>query len=122
MIRSRGLHHININVRDLKRSLAFYEAAFGLTVRFWAGEKMVFIGAEGENDIVTLCEAKPGEPIAGGGVSHFGFRFDKSQSMDAIVAQIEAAGGKLQNRGQHGPDEPFAYFHDPDGYLVEIGN
>jgi len=122
MIRSRGLHHVNINVRDLKRSLAFYEQAFGLEVRFWAGEKMVFIGAASEHDIVTLCEAKPGEPIAGGGVSHFGFRFDKTQSMDEIVAQIEKAGGKLVNRGHHGPEEPFAYFHDPDGYLVEIGN
>jgi len=122
MIRSRGLNHLNINVRDLKRSLAFYEAAFGLVVRFWAGEQMVFIGAEGEHDLLTLCAAKPGEPIAGGGVSHFGFRFDKSQSMDAIVAQIEKAGGKLVNRGHHGPEEPFAYFHDPDGYLIEIGN
>jgi catechol 2,3-dioxygenase-like lactoylglutathione lyase family enzyme len=122
MIRSRGLNHVNVNVRDLKRSLAFYQAAFGLVVRFWGGEKMVFIGAEGEHDLLTLCEAEPGEPIAGGGVSHFGFRFDKSQSMDQIVAQIEAAGGKLQSRGHHGPDEPFAYFLDPDGYLVEIGN
>ena len=122
MIRSRGLNHVNINVRDLKRSLDFYQQAFGLVVRFWGGEKMVFIGAEGEHDLITLCEAKSDDPIAGGGVSHFGFRFDKSQPMDEIVAQIEKAGGKLVNRGHHGPEEPFAYFHDPDGYLIEIGN
>ena len=122
MIRSRGLNHVNINVRDLKRSLNFYQQAFGLEVRFWGGEKMVFIGAEGEHDLITLCEAKSDDPIAGGGVSHFGFRFDKSQPMDEIVAQIEKAGGKLVNRGHHGPEEPFAYFHDPDGYLIEIGN
>ena len=122
MIVSRGLNHININVRDLKRSLKFYQDAFGLEIRFWGDDKMVFVGAPGERDLITLCETGPAEPVGtGGGISHFGFRFDNAQAMDAIVAQIEHAGGKLDRRGEHGPGEPFAYFFDPDGYLIEIG-
>jgi catechol 2,3-dioxygenase-like lactoylglutathione lyase family enzyme len=41
--------------------------------------------------------------------------------MDAIVTQIEKAGGSLKRRGEHAPGEPFAYFDDPDGYVIEIG-
>lgn len=122
MIRTLGLNHINLNVRDIQRSLAFYQAAFGLEVRFWEGEKMVFVGSEGANDLITLHEVPADEPVAGGGVSHFGFRFDRHASMDDIVMQIERAGGKLRNRGHHGSDQPFAYFLDPDGYLIEIGS
>jgi catechol 2,3-dioxygenase-like lactoylglutathione lyase family enzyme len=121
MIRSRGLNHININVRDLRRSLRFYQDAFGLEIRFWEGDKMAFIGSPAANDLITLYEAPSGEPVAGGGVSHFGFAFAPEESMDDIVAQIERAGGKLRNRGEHEPGKPFAYFHDPDGYLIEIG-
>ena len=40
---------------------------------------------------------------------------------DEIIAQIERAGGKLRRRGEHEPGQPYAYVHDPDGYLIEIG-
>jgi catechol 2,3-dioxygenase-like lactoylglutathione lyase family enzyme len=83
---------------------------------------MVFIGSPHANDLITLYEAPSGEPIAGGGVSHFGFAFDHNQSMDEIVTQIERAGAKLRSRGEHEPGKPYAYFFDPDGYLIEIGN
>jgi len=47
MIRSRGLNHIKINVSNLKRSLAFYQKAFGLKMRFTAGRHMVRMGDDG---------------------------------------------------------------------------
>ena len=121
MIRSTGLNHINLNVRDLQRSLRFYQEAFGLEVRFREGDKQVFIGTPTANDLVTLCAARSDEPVAGGGVSHFGFGFAPNESMDEIIAQIERAGGKLRRRGEHNPGQPYAYVHDPDGYLIEIG-
>jgi lactoylglutathione lyase len=122
MLNSKGLHHINLNVRDLRRSLKFYQDAFGLEVKFWEGDKMVFLGSRGGFDTITLYEAPDGAPIAGGGVSHFGFKFAESGRIDEAVKQIQSAGGKLQRRGEHGPGEPFAYFEDPDGYVIEIGD
>jgi len=35
--------------------------------------------------------------------------------------QVEEAGGKLRKRGKHSPSEPLAYFTDPDGYVIELG-
>jgi predicted enzyme related to lactoylglutathione lyase len=40
--------------------------------------------------------------------------------IDAAVAEVEAAGGKLIERGEFAPGCPFAYVADPDGYTIEI--
>jgi catechol 2,3-dioxygenase-like lactoylglutathione lyase family enzyme len=121
MIKSRGLHHINLNVSDIGRSLKFYQDAFGLEVTFWEGKTMVFLRSPGATDTITLCQVKAGEPIAGGGVSHFGFSMEKGHLDDAVI-QIERAGGKLISRGNHAPTVPYAYISDPDGYVIELGN
>jgi len=121
MIKARGLHHINLNVSDINRSLKFYQDAFGLEVDFWEGKTMVFLHSPGATDTITLCQAKPSDPVAGGGVSHFGFSIGKG-NLDEMVQQVVSAGGKLQRRGQHAPGVPFAYVNDPDGYVIELGN
>jgi lactoylglutathione lyase len=121
VIASRGLNHLNLNVADVQRSLAFYQKAFGLEVRFWEGRRLVFLGSPGGGDLITLCEVAKTEPIGTGGVSHFGFALGDAD-LDAKVRQVEEAGGKLLRRGEHAPGVPFAYFADPDGYVIEIGN
>ena len=119
-IRSTGLNHINLNVSNLKRSAEFYLKAFGLKLRFAVGRRMVFLGSPGGEDVITLCQAGKGDKIGNAGVSHFGFAM--KGPMDDCIAQIERAGGKLVDRGAHGGDHPYAFFTDPDGYLIEIGN
>jgi catechol 2,3-dioxygenase-like lactoylglutathione lyase family enzyme len=122
MIVSRGLNHLNLNVRNVQRSLAFYREAFGLEIRFWEGPRMVFLGSPGGRDLITLCEVKEGEPIGNAGVSHFGFALGGPDDLDESVRQVERAGGKLLSRGEHAPGVPFAYLADPDGYVIELGN
>jgi catechol 2,3-dioxygenase-like lactoylglutathione lyase family enzyme len=120
MVQSLGLNHINLNVTDLERSERFYLEAFGLEVRFREGDDMVFVGSPGVRDLITLCQAKPGEAVGNGGVSHFGFRARRAE-FDAMVEQVERAGGTLLRRGHHSESAPFAYFSDPDGYTIELG-
>jgi catechol 2,3-dioxygenase-like lactoylglutathione lyase family enzyme len=55
-----------------------------------------------------------------GGVAHFGFRLKDAAALEAAIAEVEAAGGRLIRRGEHGPGVPFAYVTDPDGYLIEL--
>ena len=118
MIKSRGLNHININVSNLERSIAFYQRAFGLKLRFKSGRNM----ASGSPAPMTSsrCQGGQGAPVGNGGVSHFGFAM--SGTFDKAIAQVEKAGGKLMERGEHGPGVPFAFFSDPDGYVIEISN
>ena len=121
MIKTQGLTHIHLLVRDLERSLRFYQGVFGMEERFRDGPKMVFLNTPGSNDLITLNEDPSELELAGvnGGVAHFGFRLDDS-ALDAALAEVEAMGGKLIRRGEHGPGHAFAYLEDPDGYVIEL--
>jgi len=122
MIRTQGLTHIHLVVRDLERSLAFYKRVFGLEERFRAGGHMVFLSTPGSQDLITLNEDRHDTRLAGvnGGVDHFGFRLTEPADLDAAITEVEAAGGKLIERGEHAPGASFAYVRDPDGYLIEL--
>lgn len=122
MINTQGLTHIHLVVRDLERSLHFYQEVFGMEERFRDGPKMVFLNTPGSGDIITLNEDPAEAQLAGvnGGVAHFGFRLADPATLDAAIAEVEAAGGKLVHRGEHGPGIPFAYVQDPDGYVIEL--
>ena len=122
MIRTQGLTHIHLIVRDLERSLRFYQGVFGMEERFRAGPKLVFLNTPGSKDVIALNEDPAEVSNAGdsGGVAHFGFGLADSADLDAAVAEVEAAGGKLIRRGEHAPGVPFAYVEDPDGYVIEL--
>lgn len=122
MIGTLGLSHIHLMVRDLSRSLAFYQRVFGLEERFREGHHMVFLNTPGRQDLVTLNEDPDEANLAGanGGINHFGFRLASASDLDAAVTEVEAAGGTLVKRGEHGPGVPYAYVRDPDGYLIEL--
>ena len=121
MIKTQGLTHIHLAVRDIQRSLAFYSGVFGMEVRFWDGPSMVFLGTPGAQDTFTLRQADAGEPVGpGGGFGHFGFRLQQKEGLDAAVEDVLGAGGLLIKRGEHQPGLPYAYVSDPDGFVIEL--
>ncbi|SRR6266545_426206 len=122
MIQTQGLTHIHLVVRDLDRSLTFYKRVFGLEERFRAGRHMVFLNTPTSQDLITLNEDPNEIQMAGvnGGVNHFGFRLTNGSDLDVAITEVEAAGGALVSRGEHGPGVPFVYIRDLDGYLIEL--
>jgi catechol 2,3-dioxygenase-like lactoylglutathione lyase family enzyme len=122
MIRTHGLYHLHLVVRDLERSLRFYQGVFGMEEQFRAGPKMVFLRTPGSEDLITLNEDAREVELAGvnGGVAHFGFALAEGSDLDAAIRDVEVAGGKLLQRGEHAPGLPFAYVSDPDGYVIEL--
>ena len=39
---------------------------------------------------------------------------------DEAVRAIEAAGGKIDSRGEFEPGAPYVFARDPDGHVIEI--
>lgn len=112
--RAERLSHVNINTKDVDGLAKFYEdvLGFGLTDR---SKIMGFLRCNSDHHAVVLAEA-PTE-----GLNHIAF----------LVPTLEGvmfASGRLRDHGydigwgvgRHGPgNNVFAYFIDPQGYVVE---
>jgi len=122
MIHTGGLTHIHFAVRDLDRSLHFYQQAFGMRELFRAGPDLVFLQTPAGHDMITL-HADPDhqlEPGKSGGIAHFGFNLTGDSTIPGAIAEVEAAGGSLLSQGEHDPGQAYAYIADPDGYVSEL--
>ena len=118
MVQTHGLTHINLAVRDLGRTLRFYEQVFGLH-EYGRGDGLVHTKAFGRRDIVTFVEDAATAGLSGG-IAHFGFGLVNPADIDRAIAEVESAGGRLLRRGEFAPGLPYAYVADPDGYEIEI--
>jgi len=121
MFKTKGLTHIHLMVRDLQRSLHFYQSVFGMEIRFWCGDTLVFLNTPGSADTIALHLAEADQPTGvSGGITHFGFQLDDNKELDRAIETVVSAGGALKKRGEFMPGVPFAYVSDPDGYEIEL--
>ncbi|HEY8967647.1 MAG TPA: VOC family protein [Puia sp.] len=114
MIRTYGLTHIALPVKDVHRTALFYEKVFG-TRTMYRRPGFIQVQTPGSHDILVFEEGAPS-----GGSIHFGFRLVEPVDPSELADKVVAAGGSVKDKGSFGPGEPYLFFYDPDGYLVEI--
>ena len=117
-LRTYGLTHAALAVRDLERSVAFYRTVFGSVV-VYRGDGFVQLQTPGSRDVLVL-ERHEDPPAGSGGVLHLGFRLVEPAEIAQAAALVEAAGGTLRGQGEFVPGEPYLFCADPDGYEIEI--
>jgi catechol 2,3-dioxygenase-like lactoylglutathione lyase family enzyme len=117
-VRTYGLTHVAIAVRDPARSLEFYQAVLGV-VPVYQDANFVQAQTPGSRDVLVFERGASRAGLAGG-VAHFGFRLRRASDIGRALAAVEAAGGTVRDHGQFAPGEPYLFFADPDGYQVEI--
>jgi hypothetical protein len=54
------------------------------------------------------------------GIAHFGFRLLDPKDIDAAADTVKKAGGKILNKGEFCPGEPYLFFKDLNDYEVDI--
>ena len=118
MVRTFGLTHIALAVRDIERSSRFYQDVFG-AVEVYKQEGLVQLQTPDTRDVIVL-EHNPERAGPGGGIAHFGFRLVNAHDIVDARQAVEKAGGTIREHGEFVPGEPYLFAFDPDGYEFEI--
>ena len=111
--------HLSLNVSDLGRSVAFYQALFGMPP---AKRRDDYAKFELE-DPPLVMSLEPSAAGAGGALNHLGFRMADSASLVAMQRRLGEAG--ISSRREEGVECCYArqtkfWVHDPGGTLWEI--
>jgi catechol 2,3-dioxygenase-like lactoylglutathione lyase family enzyme len=118
MVKTYGLTHVAVAVRDVKRASKFYRAVFG-AVEVYAHDGFVQLQTPGARDVLVF-ERNPKLAGKAGGVAHFGFRLQNPKDIDAAARAVKKAGGTVKEQGAFVPGEPYLFAKDPDGNEIEI--
>lgn len=119
------LDHIGVDVSDIAKSRAFYEAALKplgyrviqeLGPEQGADHPIVMFGIDAPEFVIA-------EDKAPGAGNHFAFRAETRAAVDAFHAAALNAGGKDNGgpglRPNYGPTYYAAFVYDPDGFNIE---
>lgn len=124
MIRLTKIGHVNLRVRDLERSKAFYRDVLGFRVAEQDpnhGGVFMTLGEDFHTlDLVQHPDAKADAPGAGRlGVAHVAFQVGSYEALrDAYRALLEH--GVEIGRAMDHVNQRSIYFSDPDGNRLEI--
>jgi glyoxylase I family protein len=130
----RGLHHLDVVVSSLERSLPLYRALLeplGYTELYEVvgerGEPVWYLDGQGVGASLSLREAQ--SPTAAPydrysvGLHHLAFEAASREAVDERLTWAAAQGLEIENEPQEWPYVPGYYagfFHDPDGMKLEV--
>ena len=118
MVKTYGLTHVAVAVRDLSRTRDFYAGVLGAVV-VYEDSGFLQMQTPGSRDVLVF-EKNAAKAGNAGGVLHFGFRLQKEKDIEVARTAVKAAGGTITDTGEFVPGEPYLFAKDPDGYTIEI--
>ncbi|HEY6255168.1 MAG TPA: VOC family protein [Xanthobacteraceae bacterium] len=121
MLKTQGVVHFTIPVKDLDRAEKFYTEVMGME-RLRRNRHMVFMRAGADCFVLTYSE-KPIDPNAGDAHDiHHAFRVSAGdyEQAKAFLAERGIRIFKEEDRRSGTFQGRSAYFHDPDRNVIEI--
>jgi glyoxylase I family protein len=128
---ARGIHHIDLAVTDVDRSLAFYTDLLG-PLGLWK-EVLRFPTYRGTEEVVYLSFGQEWlglRPADGGthryygvGLEHLAFEVDTREEVDAAHQRCSQRGDRIHHPPEQDRDIAayYAFFvFDPDGFRIEV--
>jgi catechol 2,3-dioxygenase-like lactoylglutathione lyase family enzyme len=116
-MRVQGLDHYTVNVRDVDRSIAFYDAVLGFKPGF--RPDLGFPGAWlycGQQAVVHLVAGRPADGEHNGAFDHVALQ---AADFDGMCRHLETQKVPYRTQGVPGGRRQI-FIHDPDGVKIEL--
>ena len=110
---------VELTVRDLARSIAWYQEALGLQLHSH-GETVAALG-DGNETLVILVEDPEARPAGRGtaGLYHYALLYPTREDLARAAARLAATRTQIDGASDHGFHEAI-YLPDPDGNGIEL--
>ena len=113
----RGLCHLALKVRDVRRATRFYCDHFGMRVVWEPDADNVYLSSGSDN----LALHHDAAVAPGGSLDHLGFLMGSAADVFAAADELRARGVALAHEPRtHRDGSVSCYTRDPDGNLVQI--
>jgi catechol 2,3-dioxygenase-like lactoylglutathione lyase family enzyme len=112
------LNHLDLQVRDVPASIAYFERWFGLELRTNRDSAAIAVLTDGHGFVLVLQRAGEGEERYPEGF-HIGFLLDDVESVRALQARARKGGAEVSDVIVNGRGT-LVYFTAPEGYRVEV--
>jgi uncharacterized protein len=116
---------VTLGVRDVARSVAFYEAlgwqrtASSMSEIAWFRTADSYLGIFGWTDLAEDANLLDATRGSFGGIT-LAINVETADAVDSALAEAVAAGGSLLKTGTELPFGYAGYFTDPDGHPWEV--
>jgi catechol 2,3-dioxygenase-like lactoylglutathione lyase family enzyme len=115
-----GLRHVALNVRNVRRSLAFYSDVLGMKLEWMPDEENAYLSS-GQDNLALHQLAEDSQPGAVQTVHHIGFVVRHPKDVDDWADRIRKHGIPLAAEPKtHRDGARSFYFRDPDGLLIQL--
>jgi catechol 2,3-dioxygenase-like lactoylglutathione lyase family enzyme len=115
-----GLRHVALNVRNVRRSLAFYSDVLGMKLEWMPDEENAYLSS-GQDNLALHQLAEDSQPGAVQTVHHIGFVVRHPKDVDEWADRIRGRGIPLAAEpNTHRDGARSFYFRDPDGLLIQL--
>lgn len=120
----RGLWHLALRVKDLKRSRAFYEGLFEMKVVWEPDADNLYLSSGRDNlalHQIPAADLANYVPPRGQFMDHFGIVVDSPDSVDQLLQRAEREGVTIVHRPKRHRDGSYSFYAaDPDGNTVQV--
>jgi catechol 2,3-dioxygenase-like lactoylglutathione lyase family enzyme len=116
----KGLRHVALKVRDVRRSKEFYRQRFGMEVVWEPDLQNVYLSSGCDN--LALHEISPAtDAPSGGSLDHLGFVVESAARVRDLEEEFRANGVKIvQPFKTHRDGSASFYCADPDGIVIQM--
>ena len=117
----KGLRHIALKVKDIKRSKAFYQETFGMRVVWEPDSQNVYLSSGSDN--LALHEISTDtDPLSTNHLlDHFGFIVDEAETVKELEKRFRANGVRIVHPFKfHRDGSASFYCADPDGIVIQM--
>ena len=117
VLRSLGLRHVALKVRDLERSLGFYRDLLGFAVIWRPDPQNAYLSSGCDNLALHVVEEAP----SGGALDHLGILVATPEEVRSAEEALRSRSVPiLQGTKTHRDGSVSCYMADPDGNSVQV--